>query len=90
MIVDVLRSYGDVRYLRKCESRGGFRSLAEDNGQAGDLTCGAGTMALVCLGEVVPAVDMLPSYQGLANAPVSVSTPRAALRPAELLGSRRF
>jgi len=25
--------------------------LAENNGQAGDLTCGAGTMVLVCLGR---------------------------------------
>ena len=38
-----------MKYMRKCESRGGFRSLAENNGQAGDLTCGAGTMVLVCL-----------------------------------------
>ena len=53
LIVDVLSSYGDGRYLRKCESRmEGFRSLAEDNGQAGDLTWGAGTIALVCLGRL--------------------------------------
>ena len=38
--------------MRQCESRGGFRSLAEDNGQAGALTCGAGTMGLVCLGRL--------------------------------------
>ena len=41
-------------------------------------------------GEVVSAVDMLPSYQGLANAPASVSTPRAALRPADLLAVADF
>jgi len=52
LILDVLSSHWDVRYLRKCESRGGFRSLAEDNGQAGGLTCSVGTMALVCLGRV--------------------------------------
>ena len=52
MIVDVLSSYGKGRYLRRCESQGGFRSLAEDNCRAGDLICGAGTMALVCLGRL--------------------------------------
>ena len=51
MIIAVLSSYGGVKYMRICESRGGLRSLAEKNGQAGDLTCGAGTMVLVCLGR---------------------------------------
>ena len=52
MIVDVLSSDGNGRYLRRYESQGGFRSLAEDNCRAGDLICGAGTMALVCLGRL--------------------------------------
>jgi len=68
LIVDVLSSYGEVRYLRESESRGGFRSLAEDKGQAGDLIWGAGTMALVCWGRLFQP-DMLTSYQGIANAP---------------------
>ena len=38
--------YGDVRYLRKGESRGGFRSAAENDGQAGGVTCGAGMMRI--------------------------------------------
>ena len=50
-IVAVLSSYEGVKYMRICESRGRFRLLAENNGQTGDLTCGAGTMALVCLGR---------------------------------------
>jgi len=52
LILDVLSSYWDVRYLLTCESRGRFRGLTENNGKAGDLTCGAGTMALVCLGRL--------------------------------------
>ena len=51
MIIAVLSSYGGVKYMRICESQGWLRSLAEKNGQAGDLTCGAGTMVLVCLGR---------------------------------------
>jgi hypothetical protein len=51
LICAVLNGYGDERYLRTGESGGGFRSSAENTGQAGGLAYGAGTMALVCLGR---------------------------------------
>ena len=51
-IDDVLSGYGDERSLRTGESIGGFWWLAENNGQAGGLTYGVGTMALVCLGRL--------------------------------------
>jgi hypothetical protein len=47
----VLNGYGYERYLRTGESGGGFRSSAENTGQAGGLAYGAGTMALICLGR---------------------------------------
>ncbi len=51
LILDVLSGYGDKRCLRIGGSRGGIRSLAENNGQARGLICGVGTRALVCLGR---------------------------------------
>ena len=46
-MVSVLNGYGYERSMRTSESGGGFRSSAESKGQAGGLTYGAGTMALV-------------------------------------------
>ena len=51
MIGEVLSGYGDERYLRKGESKGGFRWLPEHDGQAGGVTYGAGKMAMVCFGR---------------------------------------
>ena len=48
----VLNGYGDERYLRTGQSGGGFRSSAENRGQAGGLAYGAGTMARVGLGRL--------------------------------------
>ena len=47
----VISDVGYGSYLRTGESGGGFRSSAENNGQAGGLTWGAGTMVLGCLGR---------------------------------------
>ena len=53
-MVAVLSGYGGVKSMRIYESRGGFRSLAEDNGWAGDLTCGrGGDYGAGLFGEVV-------------------------------------
>ena len=65
LIVDGLSRYGHVKYLRIYESRGGFRSLAENNGQAGGLPWGAGTMALVRLRR---------SFQPFLCCPVRIQT----------------
>ena len=51
LIVAVLSGYEDQRYVQTGESRGGFSFLAENKGQAGGMTYGAGTMAVVCLGR---------------------------------------
>ena len=43
----VISGYEAGRSLRTSESRGGFRSSAENHGQAGGLTYGAGTVAVI-------------------------------------------
>ena len=75
MIVAVLSSYGGVKYMRICESRGGLRSLAEKNGQAGDLTCGAETMALVCLGRSFQPLICCRVTKRQGHRPIHVSRP---------------
>ena len=69
--------YGDVRYLRKGESRGGFRSAAENDGQAGGVTCGAGMMRIrewwAGTPRASPRGSGYPRCQGIANAPLKDS-----------------
>ena len=43
--------------MRTGESRGGFRSSEENNGQAGGLTCGGGDKSLRLAGGPVAAVS---------------------------------
>ena len=59
--MSVLSGYGDERSLRTGESIGGFWWLAENNGQAGGLTYGVWDDGAGLFGEVIPAVDMVPS-----------------------------
>jgi hypothetical protein len=68
LIGAVLNGYGYDRYLRTGTSGGGFRSAAENRGQAGRPAYGAGTMALICLGRSFqPFEAFLPTL--LTNAP---------------------
>ena len=46
LIGAVISGYGYEISLRTGESRGGFRSAAETDGQAGGVTCGAGRMRI--------------------------------------------
>ena len=74
LIGAVLNGYGYERYLRTVESGGGFRSSAENTGQAGGLAYGAGTMALVCFGRSFQPFEAFPTRECAQARPFSLVT----------------